>query len=533
MAVYRAMLVLCGPPGVGKTTIGRICAQLLGCAFLDTDEELSARAGLPVSEILRRDGEAALRARERALVSSLSDEPRVLSVGGGFITSDEARTLLLQRGFVCGLAAAPSVLLSRLRQSGIERPLLLPDPERSLPPLLLNRESAYADVHVRLRVDDWTARQSAEAICGLYRHFVSRKESATAPRFGETQVQFGEDLPSPDALSETGLLIVDERIVQLAERSFPSILAWIQRFPYRYVVEAGEALKDIASFPRHVERLLAIAAPLPPNRLSVIAMGGGSVGDFAGFFASVFKRGVSFQQVPSTWLAAVDSAHGGKNALNVGLAKNQLGTIAPAARVMIARSLLSMQPVERAEEAMGELAKIALLDGGDWVCGLLASPLSGADLLWESLPDSVAAKYRIVGQDPQERLGIRHRLNLGHTVGHVLETVHGLPHGVAVAQGLYFALHFSAKKGFLSGTDCDRLLRLLADRFALLDRRGLLPPIPYGQFVGLLSQDKKRTSEHSVRFVFLRGLGIPDVQPVALSELAAEAISQGYVEPAK
>ena len=92
-------------------------------------------------------------------------------------------------------------------------------------------------------------------------------------------------------------------------------------FPQRYGVCAGEDLKDLAAFPKHVEHLLEIAAPLPQSRLSVVALGGGSVGDFAGFFASVFKRGVPLQQIPSTWLAAIDSAHGGKNALNVGRAK--------------------------------------------------------------------------------------------------------------------------------------------------------------------------------------------------------------------
>ena len=177
----------------------------------------------------------------------------------------------------------------------------------------------------------------------------------------------------------------------------------------------------------------------------MVALGGGSVGDFAGFFASVCKRGLPLIQIPSTWLAAIDSAHGGKNALNVGSMKNQLGTIAFARRIFLSKHLLCGQPTERAQEAMGELAKIAIIDGGPWVKELLAAPESDGELLWRFLSCAVAAKYKVVLSDPLERLSVRHQLNLGHTIGHILEIQHQLPHGLAVAQGLHFALELSTR----------------------------------------------------------------------------------------
>ena len=153
---------------------------------------------------------------------------------------------------------------------------------------------------------------------------------------------------------------------------------------------------------------------------------------------------------------------------------------------------------------MGELAKIACLDGGEWVQGLLASQKTGAALLWEWLPAAISAKRRIVELDPQERLGIRHKLNLGHTVGHVLETVHGLPHGLAVAQGLYFALSFSTQKGLLQATVKADLEARLRDRFGLYDRRSELPRIPQAQFVRLLAQDKNDRAGQKSALSFAR-----------------------------
>jgi 3-dehydroquinate synthase len=265
--------------------------------------------------------------------------------------------------------------------------------------------------------------------------------------------------------------------------------------------------------------------------LSVVALGGGSVGDFAGFFSSVWKRGVGLIQIPSTWLAAIDSAHGGKNALNVGMMKNQIGTYAFARRIYLCRSLLFLQPDSRAHEAFGELAKIAILDGGDWVKELLsASALQkGGDLLWRFLPDAVSAKYRIVARDPFERQGIRQLLNLGHTVGHVLETVHRLPHGLAVAEGLRFALRFSHERGLLPQAELTRMLSWLDERFALFDLRAGLEKIPQPCFVELLTQDKKRSTATTLRFVLVRGFGNPEIAEVELSALVREAIRQGYV----
>ena len=133
--------------------------------------------------------------------------------------------------------------------------------------------------------------------------------------------------------------------------------------------------------------------------------------------------------------------------------------------------------------------------------------------------------------DPFERLGLRHRLNLGHTVGHVLETLHQLAHGTAVAQGLRFALAWSLARGHLSTEKHEEICRWLDTRFALRDLLPTLPRLDAGRFAQVLVQDKKRTSDTSLRLVFVSARGQVATEPVAVQEVISEAIRQGYVRP--
>lgn len=356
----------------------------------------------------------------------------------------------------------------------------------------------------------------------------------TAPLLTADPLVYHDTLPSPHTLADDALVIHDERLLAIEPAE---VGAWLSQFPSRYSVAAGEGLKDLAAFSAHVEKLVQLASPLAASRMSVIAVGGGSVGDFAGFFASVFRRGVRLVQVPSTWLAALDSAHGGKNALNVAAAKNQIGTFYFATAIHLIRPLLLAQPAARIGEAFGELAKIALIDTTDgkgsppWVDALTRSALRGGDLLWHFLPEAVAAKYRIVRADPFEQKGLRQLLNLGHTVGHILETAHALPHGLAVAQGLRFALAWSARREILSAIEHHRIGTWLDQRFELFDRRFELSQskLASRRFTELLLQDKKRADETTLHFVFVRGFGQVFTERVDVSALVEEATRQGYV----
>src|SRR6185295_5151716 len=110
---------------------------------------------------------------------------------------------------------------------------------------------------------------------------------------------------------------------------------WLKKFPCRYGVKSGESLKDLEKFPGHCKAILQMTEKIETRPLQLIAVGGGSVGDFAGFVASTLKRGVPLIHVPSTWLAAIDSTHGGKTALNVAGIKNQIGTFKQAEKIIV------------------------------------------------------------------------------------------------------------------------------------------------------------------------------------------------------
>lgn len=310
------------------------------------------------------------------------------------------------------------------------------------------------------------------------------------------------------------LLIFDRRLEPVANH-------WIRKFPYRYGVVSGEKLKSLDSFPRHARRLLSLWPGESP--VQVAAFGGGSVGDFAGFFASVAQRGVPLIQIPTTWLSAIDSAHGGKTALNA-LAKNELGTFHPAQAVYLVREVLLALPKERLRESFGEALKIALLQGGTlWSRVLEVGRKGSAPALWRILPELVEAKLRIVRRDPFEKKGDRRLLNLGHTLGHVFEARTGLPHGEAITLGIYFSLLWSRSLGHRSTES------ILAEMSSLAER-GLIPgPGDYVRVLrglrgarDLLSRDKKRASKGRIHFIFIDRPGYAFQKKVSLGEIDDE-----------
>jgi 3-dehydroquinate synthetase len=326
---------------------------------------------------------------------------------------------------------------------------------------------------------------------------------------------------------QQSILMIDSRVAKL-----PMVKTWMKAFPFRRVLRAGEELKSLQSFQREVEYWQSHWGARLHRHFCVIAIGGGSVGDFAGFVASVYWRGLRLVHVPSTWLAALDSAHGGKTALNVLGAKNQIGSFYPAEEVILVRELLEAQPAERAVEARGELLKMALLDGQSWSRRVRTALINGeADanlwqgLIWRCLPQVIDAKLRVVRRDPREENGQRQILNLGHTWGHVLESCLGWPHGRCVELGLHFVDEF-----FTSDFCADahrRSSRLLPTLSSSVKKRAR---VDRGSALERLARDKKRSDAGHVVLIQPLAWGKVRRVRVELQALLDFAAAEGWLK---
>lgn len=308
---------------------------------------------------------------------------------------------------------------------------------------------------------------------------------------------------------EHAVLICDDRVREAAPEPLRAGMI---------AVKAGESLKTLAALEKLAEQVLERRATRP---LTIVAMGGGSVGDAVGFLASILWRGVDLWHVPTTLLAAVDSAHGGKTAVNLGSAKNQLGTFWSASRTIFAESFLHTMPVELRAAGLTELIKGLWL--GDAQMLEVVDRVSMAELCYAPYPEvarplgelldaAVAVKQDIVARDPRETRGIRTWLNLGHTVAHGLELICGMSHGVAVAWGLASAACISADRALIDETTRNRLWEHV---FPLL---GGVPPHPdRSHFIEVVGRDKKSIGGR-LRSVLLLGPG----SPMVVDDVSAE-----------
>ncbi|AGH94695.1 3-dehydroquinate synthase [Pseudobdellovibrio exovorus] len=310
---------------------------------------------------------------------------------------------------------------------------------------------------------------------------------------------------------------------------YPAFARWSQSFRYRVPLKSGEKLKTLDSLNATLKKLNQMQIP-QSTELTFVAVGGGSVGDFVGFLASTYLRGRRLIQIPSTWLSAVDSAHGGKNGLNFLNTKNQIGTFYPAQKIYLCESLLKTQPQARLTEAMGEVIKIALLSDKKLFeeienqHGVLSSTQ-----LFKKLPEVVGLKYKIVQQDPLEKKGHRRLLNLGHTLGHVFESHFQWPHGLAVLMGMQFAARWSRHRGLLSEKDFFRIALVIESLNLQMDLDQALSKIPDQKIKALLSKDKKLTSASEMDFIFIQKIGRCLRQKVKLSDILQEVKRQRAV----
>jgi 3-dehydroquinate synthase len=300
----------------------------------------------------------------------------------------------------------------------------------------------------------------------------------------------------------------------------------------RHVVAAGEAGKTLANFGALVGALADLGAT---RDASVFALGGGVVGDMAGFAAACWMRGIDVVQLPTTLLAMVDSAVGGKTAVDIPQGKNLVGAFHPPRAVVADTATLRTLPQRELRAGLAEVVKYgAIGDPGflRWLATHADGLLAGDDaLLAEAIARSCAHKAAIVARDPFER-GERALLNFGHTFAHAIEAEqarqagdygHGLNHGEAVAVGMVLAARLSSALGLADAGDADTLR-------ALLERLGLPTAMPddldAGALLARMRLDKKAQAG-GLRFVLWERAGAARVVADVPAEVVLGVLSAG------
>ena len=520
MTIARS-IVLSGPMGVGKSTVARALAERTGVPLVDVDLAIEEAAGKPVARIFADEGEAAFRAREATTIARLLDgaSPMVLALGGGAVLHQATRRALVHRTIVVSLRASPQTLLARIGPAGVAaRPLLAgdPDPAARLASITRERHAAYAEAHAIVDTEHRSPDELARAIEALW-----RRDPVLVPlgaRSYRVEVGHGVRALLPQLVADLAahrvLVVSDDRIWPLIFRSIEPVLAATRSS--RVLLEAGETHKTIAS----VERIWDAAAAGDLDRGGVIlAVGGGVVGDLAGFAAATWLRGVRFVQVPTTLLAMVDASVGGKTAIDRAQGKNLVGAFHQPSAVVADLDLLATLPPRDLRSGLAEIVKTALIGDEALLQRLEATSDLASDpaALLAVVRASIAYKARVVAEDERDVSGARAALNFGHTVGHALE-VHGgydrWTHGEAVALGMIAALRVGVVRGRTPASLLERATRLLV-RCGLpveLDLDELRAALPF------VARDKKREGA-AVSYVLVPAMGQSERVLLGLDDL--------------
>ena len=345
---------------------------------------------------------------------------------------------------------------------------------------------------------------------------------------GERLLETADDALAPVIDGRRTVVVTDAAV---RDAYLPRLATALDRLDVRWdtvTIPAGEETKSFGELEVLLDRLLDLGV----DRSTVlVAFGGGVVGDVAGFAAALFMRGIDLVQIPTTLMSQVDSAVGGKNAINTRHGKNLVGTFHQPRLVLDDVSVLASLPRRELLSGYGEVVKCGLIRG-EAEFGWLernASALLALDTgpLIEAVRLGCETKARIVTSDERDR-GDRALVNLGHTFAHAVETETGhgaLPHGEAVAAGLAAAAALSAKLGHCDRSVVDRVrshLRAagLPDRIAALASNRAWDP---GAIFGHMAHDKK-TVAGRVHFVLLRGIGAPFVDGTVPEDSVLEVL---------
>ena len=550
----RSNIFITGFSGSGKTTVGEQVAQRLGWPFVDTDDEIVAAGGKSIEDIFSEMGEAEFRKREHERLTALCErECQVVSTGGGMIMDERNRGLMEHNGIVVYLDARPDTIFERLERQRTQaegssvRPMLAADDRLArIRSLKDKRQANYAKAHWTVHTDRLTpAEVAAEVLRGWEMlkdrttpeqrdgdepAAVVRTSSGNCPVWVGWGIleELGERVRrvlSPHA----AYVITDEGVQRHAREAQVSMEA--AGIPTQmFVVPAGEQSKTLETA-QHIYAWLA-EGKAERGHL-ILAVGGGMIGDLAGYVAATYLRGMPLVQVPTSLLAMMDSSIGGKVAVDLPQGKNLVGAFHQPTFVLTDVHALETLPGRELASGWAEALKHGLIldrtlvetfeQLGPSIRSLDPGPTT------DVIRRSVAIKADIVSRDEKETLGIRALLNYGHTIGHAIEAATGYGtflHGEAVSVGMMGAAFISNVLGRLSAGEVER-------QRALLESYGL-PTACAGVDTAAVSEamlSDKKTVGKSIRWVLLDSIGTAVTETDVPGEVVQDVLGRLSRQP--
>ena len=496
-------IFLYGPPGAGKTTIGKLLAENLALPFVDLDQQIEFIAGRSIPQIFDKKGESGFRELEKqALIEVLNQAWGIIALGGGALLDADNRGLVEASGAICCLAADQSTLHARLNAASIERPLLVDTPGKTpgvekLSQLLTQRSEHYASFSNRFVTETSTPEEIAAEIQHRLGVFHLRGMALkTSPAQSGYDVRVAEALDGLGtalrlrSLSGPITLVTDQNVaVHYLERAELSL----QNADYStrsIVIPPGEASKTMATISYLWQEFLASGLE---RKSTVVALGGGVVGDLAGFAAATYMRGIPWVNVPTTLVAMADSSLGGKTGADLPQGKNLVGAFHAPHMVLADPSTLNSLPPAELRSGMGEVVKSGVISDPE-LFEMCASGWETIEHNWDAvIRKAMAVKIRVIEADPYEG-GQRAVLNLGHTIGHAVEKLsnYQLRHGEAVAIGMVAEARLAEQTGLAQ----PGLAAQIKDTCLQLGLPVEIPPtISQDMILSAMRVDKKRADK--------------------------------------
>ena len=543
----KSNIFITGFSGSGKSTVSLEVARRLDWKLIELDEEIVRSAGKSVEAVFADDGEQRFRQVETECLEAVAaGKHQVVSTGGGVVMDERNRVTMEENGIVACLEARPDTILRRLesevrhREGPVVRPMLeAEDPTARVRSLKAERQPAYALADWTVHTDSLTPAEVAEEVLRGWTALSSQTmdyagdgdlAAVVHTSAGDYPVWAGWGVL--DRLAgyvrelvgaSVAYIVSDEGVYHLARRAQVSLEA-VGIPTHLFFIPQGEATKTLDTA-RMVHGWLADRKAERGH--VVVAVGGGVVGDLAGFVAAINLRGMPLVQVPTSLLAMMDAAIGGKVAVDLPQGKNLVGAFHQPRFVLADLQALETLPERELASGWAEAIKHGLiLDRGlleSFEKDRKAILTLDRDVTADVIRRSVAVKARVVSQDEKETLDVRVLLNYGHTIGHAIEAATGYGrflHGEAVAVGMMGAAYISHGLGMLSEEDVRRQ-RDLFEAFGLPTGYG--PEVDTAAVSEAMRSDKK-TSGGMIGWVLLDGIGSAVTRNDVPNELVQETL---------